>query len=265
MRRLTNHRSPDPDDPAREGFDRMALEGEAVAGQSDEIAWLRPFGATVPGPVLSSAPAADEPEEVRVLRQAGELAAAGRRLDAVLLLRRHLEDTPADARARGRLAGLLDDGGDPDAALEELTRALDRAGDPVPLLVHRGAILARTGRPADAERDLREAIRRQPREADAHCHLGLALLRRGKGAEATGALMEALRLAPDHPEAAYYLGEARESQGDLAGALAALQRAAELLPANPRAYKLMGRLLDRMGRTDDAREMHRKAREAAAR
>jgi Flp pilus assembly protein TadD len=44
-----------------------------------------------------------------------------------------------------------------------------------------------------------------------------------------------------------------------------LERAAALAPGNPRSYKLMGRLLDRMGRTDEARVMHRKAREASIR
>jgi Flp pilus assembly protein TadD len=45
-------------------------------------------------------------------------------------------------------------------------------------------------------------------------------------------------------------------------ALQNLMRASELAPDDPRAYKLLGRLLDRMGRTEEAMVMHRKAREA---
>ena len=50
--------------------------------------------------------------------------------------------------------------------------------------------------------------------------------------------------------------------GQLDRALQNLMRASELAPEDPRAYKLLGRLLDRMGRTEEAMVMHRKAREA---
>jgi Flp pilus assembly protein TadD len=260
MRRLRTARSPDPDDFAEEGFDRTHLEGDAIGPASDEIPWLRPFGADVEGLVLAEAASELEPEAARVPRQARELAALGRRLDALLLLRRYLDDAPRDAEVRTLLADFLDDGNEPEGAMEQLTTALADASDPIPILVRRGAILARCGRTAEAERDLRDAIRQRAGYAPAHLHLGLTLLRRGLGADATEALREALRLAPDDPDATYYLGEAQQSSGDLAGALLTLERAAQLAPANPRAFKLMGRLLDRLGRTDDARVMHQRAR-----
>ena len=265
MHRLRNSRAPDSDEAALEGFDRLDLEGDAIGPVGDEIASLRPFGADIPGLPLAGGAAAREPEEVRVPRQARELALLGRRLDAVLLLRRYLEEAPGDGAVRALLAELLDEGGEPEPALEELGRALDDALDPVPLLVHRGALLARSGRTAEAEHDLREAIRRRPAFAPGHFHLGVALLRRGLAGDAASALREALRWDPDNADATYYLGEALQSQGDLPAALAALERAAALAPANPRSYKLMGRMLDRMGRTDEARAMHQKAREASIR
>ncbi|HEU5219141.1 MAG TPA: tetratricopeptide repeat protein [Gemmatimonadales bacterium] len=265
MRRLRNSRAPEPDEAALEGFDRVDLEGDAVAPVIDELPWLRPFGADVPGRSLPGGPADHEPESSRVPRRARELVASGRRLDALLLLRRYLDDTPGDAVVRTFLAQLIDEGGDPDEALTELTTALTHAADAVPVLVQRGAILARRGRTTEAEQDLREAVRRNPSHAPAHFHLGLALLRRGRGTDATAALRDALGYAPDDPDATYYLGEALEAQGDLIGALAALERAAVLAPAQPRTYKLMGRLLDRLGRTDQAMAMHKKAREAGIR
>lgn len=265
MRRLQNSRAPEPDEAALEGFDRAGLEGDAIAPVADELPWLRPFGADVPGPALPLVEALDEPEGSRVPRRARELVGWGRRLDALLLLRRYLDETPRDAVVRTLLAELLDDGDDSEAALEELTVALADAAEPVPVLVRRGGILARHGRTAEAESDLRDAIRRRPSHAPAHFHLGLALLRRGLAADATEALRQALRHAPDDPDASYYLGEALEAQGDLPGALIALERAATLATDSPRTYKMMGWVLDRMGRTDQAIAMHKKAREAGIR
>lgn len=265
MRRLRTARAPESELPAIEGFDRAGFEGDPVGPVGDEITTLRPFGGDIPDLVLTRSSGAEEPDALRIPRQATELVALGRRLDALLLLRRHLDDSPRDAVVRTLLAELLDEGGDSESGLEELTRACADATDPVPVLVLRGAALARAARTAEAERDLREAIRLQAGHAPAHFHLGLTLLRRGLGAEAIASLTEALRISPADAEATYYLGEALQSQGDLTGALAALERAATLAPGIPRTYKLMGRLLDRLGRTDDAMAMHKKAREAAIR
>lgn len=263
MRRLRNSRAPEPDDSALDGLDRLDLEGDAIAPAADELPWLRPFGGAIPGQTLPASPAG--PENPPPAEQARELAVRGRRLDAVLLLRRHLEDIPTDAGVRAELAVLLELGGEPAAALVELDLALSHADDPVPLLVQRGALATRAGRPVDGERDLRDAIRRVPAHPPAHLHLGITLLRLGRAGEAAEALREALRLAPDDPEAAYQLGEAVQAQGDLAGALGLLERAAGLAPADPRSYKLMGRLLDRLGRSEEALVMHRRAREVGIR
>ena len=267
MRRLRNSRSPDPDELGAEGFDRSDLEGEAIGPAADEIPWLRPFGADVPGALLAE-PAAPEGEGDGgggILHQAGELARGGRRLDAALLLQRALGEGLSDPAARALLADLHEQGGDTEAALAELSRAIEAAGDPVPLMVRRGELLARVGQSSEADRDLREAVRRRPDYGPGHFHLGVSLLRRGRAADAAESLREALRIAPDQGAAHYHLGEALEALGDLTGALGALERAAELLHRDGRAYKLMGRLLDRLGRTEDAMAMHRKAREASIR
>jgi tetratricopeptide (TPR) repeat protein len=263
MRRLRTARSPDPDDFAEEGFDRLELEGDAIGPVADEIPWLRPFGADIEGMVLTGTSAEQEPDAIRIPRLARELVSRGRRLDALLLLRRCLEDAPRDAEVRALLAELLDEGGEAESALEELTVARADASDPVPVLVRRGAILARAGRTAEAERDLREAVSLQPTYAPGHLHLGVTLLRRGLGGDAAAAFREALRLTPEDPDASYYLGEALLAQGQLAEALGALERAALLSPHEARSYKLMGRLLDRLGRTDEARAMHQRARAEA--
>lgn len=265
MRRLRNSRAPEPDERAIEGFDRMELEGDAIGPVADEISWLRPFGWDIPGPPLVAGGGDAEPEALGVPRQVRDLVALGRRLDAVLLLRRYLDDAPHDAGVRGLLAELLDQEGEAEAALTEYALALADAADPVGLLIRRGDLLARSGRTTEAEQDLREAIRQRPTEAAGHFHLGITLLRRGLGAEAAEAFREALHCSPEDPESTYYLGEALQAMGDLATALLTLERAAMLAPTDPRSYKLMGRMLDRMGRSDEAMAMHKKAREATIR
>jgi tetratricopeptide (TPR) repeat protein len=265
MRRLMTARAPEPDDSAREGFDRLDLEGDPIAPTGDELPWLRPFGAEVPGLVLAEPGAAAEPEAVRIPRQARELAALGRRLDAMLLLRRFLDDAAGDAAARALLAALLEEGGEPEEALQELDRAVADCDDPGPILVQRGALLARRGRTAEAERDLREAIRRRPGYAAAHYHLGVALFRRGRAAEAAASLRQALEWEPGDVDANYYLAEALQAHGELQAALTAVERTLALAPDQARGYNLKGRLLDRMGRTDEALAMHRMAREASIR
>jgi tetratricopeptide (TPR) repeat protein len=268
MRRLRNHRSPDPDEQATEGFDRSDLEGAAIGPSADEIPWLKPFGVDFPGPVLPPSPGgglSGEPAAGNPLHEAGELIRLGRRLDAMLLLRRSLRDEPASgaAAARRLLAELLDQGGEPEAALVELGLALESEGDRFPVLIQRGALLARLTRLAESERDLRDAVRLRPSEPAGHYQLGLALLRRGRAADAVEALEQAIRFAPTDPEILYQLGEALHSSGDLNAALETLQRAAAQSPRDPRPLKLLGRLLDGLGRTEEAMAMHRRARDAA--
>ncbi len=49
--------------------------------------------------------------------------------------------------------------------------------------------------------------------------------------------------------------------GDLAGANAVLDRAIEATPRDGKVYHLRGRVLDRLGRPDEAREMYQRSRE----
>lgn len=266
MRRLRNSRSPDPDELASQGFDPTDLEGSAIEPVAEEIPWLRVFGADLPGPLLAESPDADaESPGDQLLRQARGLIVLGRRLDALLLLRHSLEPGPhpANAPARLLLAELLEQSGETEAALEELGLALQADRESFAVLIQRGALLARTGRPAEGERDLRAAIRQRPDDPAGHYQLGLCFLRRGRAGDAVHAFGEALRQAPDDPELLYQLGESLQSTGDVAGAMAVLERAAARSPRDPRPLKLMGRLLDRLGRTEEAMVMHRRARDAS--
>ncbi|HSR15241.1 MAG TPA: hypothetical protein VLL51_05785, partial [Gemmatimonadales bacterium] len=67
-------------------------------------------------------------------------------------------------------------------------------------------------------------------------------------------------LAPSEAIARFHLWEARYQAGDMAGALDQLRLAGSLAPDDARPFALAGRLLDRLGRAEEAMEMHRQAR-----
>jgi Flp pilus assembly protein TadD len=79
-------------------------------------------------------------------------------------------------------------------------------------------------------------------------------------AEAVTRFQRALERRPDDGRVYGYLADALIQAGDLPGAYRTLERALELDARNARACHLMGRVLDRMGRPEDAREMYHHAR-----
>jgi Flp pilus assembly protein TadD len=82
-------------------------------------------------------------------------------------------------------------------------------------------------------------------------------------AEAATTLQRYADLRPEDPAAWFHVGEALNQAGDLPAALAALRRAVELDEREGRSYQLIGRVLDRMGRPEEAMPMYRRAREIA--
>ena len=74
-------------------------------------------------------------------------------------------------------------------------------------------------------------------------------------------LRRAIDLEPADAEAHYYLGEALNQAGDYAGARTALEQSAGLDSDSAKTYRLLGRVLDRLGRPDEAKEMYSRARE----
>jgi tetratricopeptide (TPR) repeat protein len=105
----------------------------------------------------------------------------------------------------GRLASAAADG---PGAIDALTRAV--ASDPGNPQWHRllaGAYLLED-RPDDAMAEFMEALRIDPRDADAHLGVGQIHLNAGRNAEAVDALRRAAALKPDSTDAAYALATA---------------------------------------------------------
>jgi Flp pilus assembly protein TadD len=259
MRRLFTRRA--APDLSREGPDLPVHEGDLWGPDADEGPALRPFASEFPAlPPTASMVGEAATLTDSAFQRAHEQEQLGRRLDAIMTLRQLLTDDPAHVAGRIRLAHLLETTGDPDAALQLLSDGLSRSPDNRQLRGERGAHLCRHGRHAEAEADLLAAIDGQAPSAEATLYLGLSLLRRGRHAEAVPYLEQAAGINPTDGLVALHLGEARFQAGDYDGALAALTTAAQLTPADPRPFALAGRLLDRLGRTEEAMEMHRQAR-----
>jgi tetratricopeptide (TPR) repeat protein len=173
-------------------------------------------------------------------------------------------DQPTLVEPRVELAALLASAGDLERAIEQLSATIAIAQNPTAILVNRGAFHAQMGQTKEAEQDFREAIRRDVSYYPAYRYLGVTRLRLGAAGEAIEVLREALSLAPHDPETTLYLGEALLTHGNLEDAQRVLAEAVVLLPADSRGFKLLGRLFDRLGLSDEAMEMHRKANEATS-
>ncbi|MSR03627.1 MAG: tetratricopeptide repeat protein [Gemmatimonadetes bacterium] len=261
MRRLTNSRDNLPDDQALLGSDPLTQEGDLLTPSLDAIGSLRPFGRDVPEQRLGTILTPDAAAGASALRRSATLAGAGRRLDAIALLRQVIEEGPDAVEARVALAELHGSASDWEAALAELTLALDGGATAAPTLVLRGAFHAQAGQTREAERDFREAVKQDPSYWLAYRYLGSTRLRNGASREAIEVLREAHSLAPQDAESALLLGEALLAHGELVEGHRVLLLAIELGPRDPRGFLVLGRLLDRLGRTDEAMAMHRKARE----
>ncbi|MDQ2840570.1 MAG: tetratricopeptide repeat protein [Acidobacteriota bacterium] len=110
----------------------------------------------------------------------------------------------------------------------------------VQLAFQHGATALREGRPAEAEREFRNAIRLDPTLAEAHLDLGLVLGREGKSAEAIESLKQALILNP-HLEAGHmFLGVFLYQMGRNEEAISQLQQELAQSPKNREALSWLG-------------------------
>jgi Flp pilus assembly protein TadD len=211
-------------------------------------------------PAADPAPAGVSPLASGLLEQAESLARAGSSIEAVARYRELLANDPGHVDGRLGLARLLGRLGDGEEAVAVLSQGIGRDPDQVALTLERGIALTSLRRYREAEADLRRALRLDPTNPTAEVELGLLAWHRGLSVDAVAHFRRALERGPE-ARTYGYLADALNQAGDLGGAHHALEQALSLDPRNTKALNLMGRVLDRLGRPEEARDIYQRARE----
>lgn len=122
--------------------------------------------------------------------------------------------------------------------------ALARGGERVPEIRNYLAVtLADAGRMQEADDHLREAVRLNPKSADANQNLGAMLARQGRFSAAEASLRDAIRLSPRHAEARMNLGTVLVRLGRVEEALREYVQALELDPEYAAAARMRSLLI----------------------
>ncbi|NJP93724.1 tetratricopeptide repeat protein [Nonomuraea sp. FMUSA5-5] len=111
------------------------------------------------------------------------------------------------------------------------------AADPV----ERARTLLRLRRPADAERELRGLLAREPQHVTGHALLSLALIEQRQVDEAVAEARESVRLAPDQWFPHYAAAQVHNRAGRPDDAIAAVRTALDLAPEYAPAWEVLAR------------------------
>jgi tetratricopeptide (TPR) repeat protein len=184
-----------------------------------------------------------------------------------------LGDTDGSVRELEALTKARPDSADPQATLGDILRrhkrfaeaavaydqALTRAGGSAnphnwALFYARGIAYERSRQWPKAERDLEEALRLRPEQADVLNYLGYSWVDQGINLDKGRQMIErAVKLRPNDGAIVDSLGWALYRMGDFQGAVRYLERAAELKAEDPTINEHLGDAMWRVGRYDEAR------------
>ena len=126
---------------------------------------------------------------------------------------------------------------------------------------HRGNVMARAGRPADAIDAYREAIEHIPRFPGVYYHLGVVLLGEGAEEEGLAQLATAERLDPGNPKILVTVAAHHAARGRFAEAESIYREAIDADPYYPDSYVNLGGMLAGQGRTAEGESILRGAGE----
>lgn len=188
------------------------------------------------------------------LRKAGEHLRAGEHAEAARVCRILLNAHPDQPQALGLLGVLEGIAGHPQTAKDYLLRANElRPGDPN-LINNLALACLKTGDLADAEKRLRDCLKRHPGFAPAWYTLAVVKRRQGDIHAAVAAYERVLSLDPEQAEAWANLAQLRERLNQLQLASEAVERSLSLDPSSPMARMAAAQIDGRMGQHDSARQ-----------
>jgi tetratricopeptide (TPR) repeat protein len=140
----------------------------------------------------------------------------------------------------------------PDRAKEKIAEAVADGGPSARLLA--ASLYLDTGHVSEGERLLREWVRSEPDNADAHFQLGSYLYRAERLEESEAQMEEVFRIDPEHAQALNFLGYSYAERGiELERALDMIQRALQSDAWNGAYLDSLGWVYYQMGRFEEAR------------
>lgn len=145
------------------------------------------------------------------------------------------------------------------AALEAFTKAQGASPRDPRAFYMRAAVYQKLGKNAEAEADLRAALRLDPKLYDVRAELGALLTDSGRAAEAEELLSAVVAERAEHFEAWYNLGVARDALARWPQAVEAYRRAARLKPQDADVRVNLATALRRSGKIDEALAVAREA------
>jgi len=147
---------------------------------------------------------------------------------------------------------------DLESGLREYRRTMESSLDFASSALNLGALAARQGDPAEAERYLRIALQVDDRFMPARANLAILLAGQGRDDEAEQLLRKGVQLAPDDAEPWRMIGLLLASSSDPSRAIVPMETALQLDPRDARTHYNLGLLLQQLGRPDEA-EAHLRA------
>lgn len=129
-----------------------------------------------------------------------------------------------------------------DDAIWALKRAIELRSDEPSYFLVLGIIQLSLKKPdlQDAEESFREALKRQPDNAQAQLHLGYVLLKQKKNSDARVWLEKSIQKQTNSPEAFYYLGLIAQEENENERAIELFKKAIQLEPAFANAHIALG-------------------------
>jgi Flp pilus assembly protein TadD len=202
---------------------------------------------------------AHDSKDIDHLGRAKSLSSEGDVKGGLLEARRALFSTPSDVETLTVVAKLARRAGQTEMSAEAWGRIATLTPDDATPLIQQARALLQLKDPAGAVIAGREAIARDPGNAEAFQVTGLGQLAMNELTGAISSFEKTVELAPNHGWAHNNLGFAclRANQNEQAAA--ALEKAAELLPTVAYVHNNLGVALERVGRKEEAKAAYQQA------